>query len=142
MRTSNVDPSGQFALDANALAGLRDQAKTDPKAALSKAAGQFEALFMQMLLKQMRDALPQDGPLSSETSKTYTTMFDQQLAQQLSKSGVGLKQVIERQLARQLPTQAAAADARLGRDRAAGANVKRSTPWHCLDWLRHWARCS
>ena len=29
------------------------------------AAGQFEALFMQMLLKSMRQALPQDGPLGS-----------------------------------------------------------------------------
>jgi peptidoglycan hydrolase FlgJ len=103
IRAGTVDPSGQLALDANALSSLREQAKSDPRAALSKAAGQFEALFLQMLLKQMREALPQDGPLTSDTTKMYTSMFDQQLAQKLSDSGVGLRKVIERQLARQLP---------------------------------------
>ena len=88
-----------LAIDANALAGLREQAKTSPKAALSAAATQFEALFVQMLLKSMRDALPQDGMLSSDTSKTYTAMFDQQIAQQMSRKGIGLAKILERQLA-------------------------------------------
>ena len=102
IRAAIADPSGQFALDANALASLKAQAKTSPNEALGKAAGQFEALFLQMLLKQMRDALPQDGPLSSDTTRNYTSMFDQQLAQQLSNQGVGLKKIIEKQLARHL----------------------------------------
>ncbi len=104
-----ADPSGQLALDANALASLKAQAKTAPGEALGKAAGQFEALFLQMLLKQMRDALPQDGPLSSEATRNYTAMFDQQLAQQLSNQGLGLKKIIEKQLTRHLAVQADAA---------------------------------
>ena len=88
-----------LAIDANSLSALREQAKTSPRAALSAAATQFEALFTQMLLKSMREALPQDGLLSSETSKTYTAMFDQQIAQQLSKKGIGLARILERQLA-------------------------------------------
>jgi flagellar protein FlgJ len=103
-----IDPSGQFALDANALANLKQQAKSAPGEALGKAAGQFEALFLQMLMKQMRDALPQDGPLSSDATRSYTGMFDQQLAQQLSNHGVGLKKVIEKQLARHLAPAAGA----------------------------------
>src|SRR5438067_55385 len=52
-----------------------------------------------MLLKSMRDALPQDGLMTSDTSKTYQAMFDQQIAQQMSKKGIGLRQILERQLA-------------------------------------------
>ena len=88
-----------LALDAGALSALRTQAKASPKAALSAAATQFEALFVQMLLKSMRDALPQDGLMTSDTSKTYQAMFDQQIAQQMSKKGIGLRQILERQLA-------------------------------------------
>lgn len=97
---SATDLAAPLAVDAGALASLKQQAKTSPRDALSAAAGQFEALFVQMLLKSMRDALPQDGMLSSETSKTYTSLFDQQIALQMSKSGgIGLAKVLEKQLA-------------------------------------------
>jgi flagellar protein FlgJ len=96
---SAADLAAPLALDAGALASLKQQAKTSPKSALSAAASQFEALFVQMLLKSMRDALPQDGMLSSDTSKTYQGMFDQQVAVQMSKSGgIGLAKVLEKQL--------------------------------------------
>jgi flagellar protein FlgJ len=98
MRAAVEDVSAQFALDTNALGRLKQQAKSDPKQALAAAAGQFEALFMQMLLKSMREALPQDGPLASETGKTYTAMFDQQIAQQLAKKGVGLADMLVKQM--------------------------------------------
>lgn len=96
---SAADVSGQLAVDSRALAGLKAQSKTAPADALRAAAGQFEAMFMQMLLKSMRDALPQDGPFASETTKTYTAMFDQQIAQQLAKKGIGIADVLVRQLA-------------------------------------------
>ena len=94
-----ADLATPLAADAGALSALKQQAKTAPKAALSAAATQFEAMFVQMLLKSMREALPQDGMLSSEQSKLYTSLFDQQIAQQMGKRGIGLKQVLERQLA-------------------------------------------
>jgi len=97
---SAADLAAPLAIDAGALSSLKQQAKASPKQALSAAAGQFEALFVQMMLKSMRDALPQDGMLSSETSKTYQGMFDQQIALQMSKSGgIGLAKVLEKQLA-------------------------------------------
>ncbi len=110
LRPLAADPSGQLALDANALAGLRAQARAAPAEAAGKAAGQFEALFLQMLMKQMRDALPQDGPLSSDTMKGYTALFDQQIAQHLSNRGIGLRKVIEQQLARQIAAAGSPAD--------------------------------
>jgi peptidoglycan hydrolase FlgJ len=98
LTASAAEISGQFALDANALGALKEQAKSDPKKALSAAAGQFEALFMNMLLKSMREALPQDGAMSSDTTKSYTSMFDQQMAQQLSKKGLGIAAMLTKQL--------------------------------------------
>ena len=94
-----ADLATPLAADAGALSALKLQAKSAPKAALSAAATQFEAMFVQMLLKSMREALPQDGMLSSEQSKLYTSLFDQQIAQQMGKRGIGLRQVLERQLA-------------------------------------------
>ena len=95
------DAAGALAMDSRGLAALRQQAKAAPGESLRAVAGQFEALFMQMLLKSMREALPQDGPFASETTKTYTAMFDQQMAQELAKKGVGIADMLVRQLSRQ-----------------------------------------
>ena len=99
---ASSEAAQSLALDANALAGLRRQARESPDKALSKAAGQFEALFLNMVLKQMRETLPKDGPLDSDTMRTYTSMFDQQIAQHLSSRGIGLREAIERQLAKRI----------------------------------------
>ena len=97
-----ADAASALALDANALGALKKQAREAPEQALSKAAGQFEALFLQMVLKQMRESLPKDGPLDSDTMRTYTSLFDQQVAQQLSSRGIGLKDAIVRQLGKRI----------------------------------------
>lgn len=101
LRPPAMDVNG-VAFDARGLDVLKGQARSDPKAALAKAVTQFEALFLQQVLKQMRDALPQDGMLSSETTKSYTALFDQQLAQSLAARGMGLRSALEAQLRRAL----------------------------------------
>ncbi len=53
---------------------------------------------MNMVLKSMRDATPQEGPFSSQQEKMFTGMLDQQLSQNLAKRGVGLADVLVRQL--------------------------------------------
>jgi flagellar protein FlgJ len=101
-------PAG-LAVDAQALNGLRAQAKTAPGAALKTAATQFEGLFMSMVLKSMRDATPKDSMFQSDTTRAYTDMLDQQLAMTLAKKGTGLSDVIVKQLSRNTapdPTQA------------------------------------
>ncbi len=97
-QTSNV--SGGLALDARSLDTLRLQAKQNPEQANKAVAQQFEAVFLQMVLKSMRDATPQDGPTDSEQTRMYTSMLDQQIAQSLSAKGIGLADVMLRQLGR------------------------------------------
>lgn len=94
------DVSGRLALDARGLDALRLQAKQNPELAAKGAAQQFEAVFLQTLLKSMRDATPQDGPMDSEQTRMYTSMLDQQMAQSLSVKGIGLADVMLRQLTR------------------------------------------
>ncbi len=65
--------SSQLAIDAGALTTLKRQAKDDPRAGLSQAAQQFEAVFLQMVLKSMRDATPQDGMFDSDQSRCSRT---------------------------------------------------------------------
>jgi peptidoglycan hydrolase FlgJ len=78
------------AYDAQALNGLKRDAASDPQGNLKQVAQQVEGMFVQMMLKSMRAALPQDGILSSDQSRLYTSMYDQQIAQQMSQKGLGL----------------------------------------------------
>ena len=52
-----ADLSTKFALDVQAVDGLR-VAQEDGQAGLEAAARQFEALFLNMMLKSMREATP------------------------------------------------------------------------------------
>ena len=85
--------------DASALSRLKQVSKSDPHEAAKEVATQFEAMFIQMMLKSMRDAIPKGGLFDSNDLETYTEMADQQIAINLSKSGgMGLANVITRQL--------------------------------------------
>lgn len=85
--------------DLGALQNLKLQSRDDPDAALGEVASQFESVFVSMMLKSMRDTLPEDGLFSSSQMGTYQDMFDQQLALDLSRNnGIGLASVIEHQL--------------------------------------------
>lgn len=93
---------GGLALDARSLDALRREASDDPRATLRQAAGQFEALFMQQLLKSMRDAMPKSGMFDGPGHETYVGMLDQQLAQSMANRPGGLAEIIARQLERNL----------------------------------------
>ncbi len=81
------------------LAKLKVQAKKDSPAALENVAKQFEALFLQMMLKNMREAGPGDGLFDSDSSLFYRDMHDKQLALNLSQdSKIGLADMIVKQL--------------------------------------------
>jgi len=105
-----VSPIESLAVDANSLNGLRTAATQNSPEALKGAAKQFEALFMNMMLKSMRDATPQDGMFDSQQTKMFTSMLDQQMSQNMAQRGVGLADMLERQLSRTvnkpLPTDA------------------------------------
>jgi flagellar protein FlgJ len=101
---SNLSATSNI-FDAGGLAALKRQAKSGDPAANRIVAKQFEALFLQMVLKSMRDATPREGLFDSEQTRMYESLLDQQLGQALggSNRGTGLAAMIEAQLARQNP---------------------------------------
>lgn len=87
--------------DIQGLSKLRAQARDNSEETLREVAGQFEALFIQMMLKSMRDANLGEGLLDSQHSRTYQSMYDKQIAIDLSKQqGLGLADMMVRQLSR------------------------------------------
>lgn len=94
---------GDLAVDAQSLDKLKLQARQSPDQSLRIAAQQFETVFLNMMLKSMRDATPQDGVFDSEQTKMFTGMLDQQLAQTMANRGLGLADVMVRQLGTQSP---------------------------------------
>ena len=92
------DFSSQFALDVQGLERLKHTARNDEAAGLKGAAQQFEALFLQMMLKSMRDATPTTGLLDSEQTEFYQSMLDQQWAQTMAGRGIGLADHLVAQL--------------------------------------------
>lgn len=92
--------------DIGGLDKLRQAVRKNDPEALSEAAKQFEAIFIQMMLKSMRKAedvmVDKDSPFNSEQIKFYRDMHDQQLAVDLaSKGSLGLAKMIEQQLGHQ-----------------------------------------
>ena len=105
----NANSSTAVFNDIGGLAQLRGRAHGDDKqGALKEAAKQFEAIFLNMMLKQMREASFGDPLFDSSAGDTYRSMFDQQLALNLSETGsLGIAGMIERQLGGQISTRAA-----------------------------------
>ena len=92
------DQSNTLAIDAKNLGGLKAAAKNNSPDALKSAAKQFEGLFINMMLKSMRDAVPKSGMNDSPAQKTYTAMLDQQLSQSISQRGIGIADMMIKQL--------------------------------------------
>ena len=86
--------------DLQGLAKLRVSVSGDKVTAdkLREVAGQFEALITQMMLKSMRQASFGDELFGSEQGDFYRDMHDQQLAIMLSKKGMGLSEMLFKQL--------------------------------------------
>jgi peptidoglycan hydrolase FlgJ len=91
-----------LSFDARSLEALKSRAASDPKAAAREAAKQFEALFMNELMKSMRASTLATGMLDNAGTSMGTEMLDTQLAGQLTGLPGGLSDVIARQLERQM----------------------------------------
>lgn len=85
--------------DFQSLAHLKKGAREQSPEAIKKVAKQFEALFVKMMLKSMRDTVPENELFGSKAEKMYQDMYDKQLSAEISNGrGIGLANVIERQL--------------------------------------------
>ena len=84
---------------------------------------QFEALFLQQMLKSMRTASLAEGLFQSEQSEFYRDMYDQQIAADLAeKQLLGIAQIINRQLGRE------------SSDIAKAEHLQKR--WHICDWIK------
>ncbi len=91
--TANISSINDF----QGLAQLRHDASARSPEAAREAARQFEALFVQMMLKSMRDANAVLG--ESGTDTTYQEMFDQQISMEMTRGrGLGIADMMARQL--------------------------------------------
>ena len=99
---TRLDTTATLALDTQSLEQLRAQARHSPDQALKTAAQQFESVFLNMMLKSMREATPQDGMFDSEQTRMFTGMLDQQLAQSMASRGIGLADIMVNQLRGQM----------------------------------------
>ncbi|MCL1057823.1 flagellar assembly peptidoglycan hydrolase FlgJ [Shewanella gelidimarina] len=93
--------ASQF-LDLGGLDSLRSKAQKGENSALKEVAQQFEGIFVQMLMKSMRDAnavFESDSPMNSQYTKFYEQMHDQQMSLNLSGQGMlGLADLMVQQL--------------------------------------------
>ena len=94
---STPSSSASTYTDLNGLASLKN-APTSPEA-IRAVSQQVEALFLQMMLKSMRDASAENGETDSNETSMYEDMFDKQVALSLSKhTDLGIARLFERQL--------------------------------------------
>jgi len=92
--------SQSLAIDPQAVSGISAKINRDPKEAVHEVSQQFEAMFLENLLKTMRETHFSDDDQSSEM-QTWRGMLDQQLVQSMSSgAGVGLSKVLEQQIGR------------------------------------------
>jgi flagellar protein FlgJ len=99
--TAAIDPS--VYTDLQGLARLRQEARAEggqhSPETLRKVAGQFEALFVQQMLKAMRDSTLNEGLMDNDQTRFYQGMFDQQISLEMTRGqGLGLAEMLVRQL--------------------------------------------
>ena len=145
--SATVDLSGRLSYDVQALTQLRTQARGDEKGSVKAVAQQFEAMFTSMMLKTMRNAVPQSEIGQSNETRMFQGMFDDQLSQNLaSHRGLGIAALIERQMTRTdliapkdlpthksgkpltIPVPAALQNAQQAQDSAKGQKTDSATP--------------
>jgi peptidoglycan hydrolase FlgJ len=97
-----INASTTLATGTASIDTLRASAAKDPKAAIKEAAKQFEALFMQQIMKSMREATMSSGMLDNSGTQMGTEMLDTQFATKMTGLPGGLSEVIARQLERQM----------------------------------------
>jgi Rod binding domain-containing protein len=95
---SDLTPPSSY-LDFNALTQLRGEARHDPSQAIRKTAEQFEAYFLQHMMKEMRATIEKSELVESKSMETYQDMMDKEVAQHMvRRGGIGLADMLEKQM--------------------------------------------
>ena len=101
-------------LDFDGLGQLKAQARQDAKGALRETAQQFEALFLQMMMKSMREAIVKSDDSEDAGKATFEGMFDREVSVQMAKRNtVGLADMLVKNMPQtETPSTAALLEAR------------------------------
>jgi murein DD-endopeptidase MepM/ murein hydrolase activator NlpD len=93
-----------------------DLGRLDPSRTNSEdAARQFEAYLAQMMVKEMRNTLPEGGLFGSKAAEMFSEVFDQEIAKRIAESGrLGLQKSILTRLGEAAPMPEAPMDGRRG----------------------------
>jgi len=110
--TSPSSTSPRSYLDFEGLAGLRGDAARSPDKAVRTTAEQFEAYFIQQMMKTMRESVEKSDLVDSGNMDMYQDLMDKEVAMQMvRRGGMGLADMLEKQILQQqqaaLSTQAA-----------------------------------
>ncbi|MGB0204121.1 MAG: flagellar assembly peptidoglycan hydrolase FlgJ [Neptuniibacter sp.] len=102
MIKTGAGSNAQLYTDLAELQKLKSKAKTNSDEGLKLAAQQFEQLFLNMLLRSMREAnaaFGEDNFMNSSQTKFYQSMYDNQISMEMANAkGIGLTDVLVRQL--------------------------------------------
>lgn len=93
-----VDASRGFALDVNGLSNIARAERQQAGSGLKPVTQQFEAIFLNMMLKSMRASVPESSLYNSDALKTMGQMRDMQLSQAMSSRGIGVAEMLQQQL--------------------------------------------
>jgi len=112
-------PTASVYTDIQGLQSLKNAADKNSPEALKEVTKQFEALFVQSLLKNMRAAKLDDGLLGSDQGDMYLDMFDKQMSLSLTQQkGIGIADMLYEQLKHTLGDEAVSADKDVNKDTA------------------------
>ena len=92
-----MDTSSYY--DFSSLATLKNADASKDPGASKDVLKKFEALFIDQMLQAMRKASFKSELFDSEGMKTYESMFDKEISEELARAGgLGLTKSLERQL--------------------------------------------
>jgi peptidoglycan hydrolase FlgJ len=96
-----------LAADPKSLGGLRERAIKDPEGTLKEAARQFEAIFMNMLMKSMRTEATGKSLFDNEGTRVFTGLLDEEFSKKWANNGggMGLADLMVKQLSQKHTTQ-------------------------------------
>ena len=88
-------------LDFNALTRLKGEAAQDPSKAIRQTSEQFEAYFIQQMMKTMRESIDKSDLVEGGNMDMYQDLMDKEVSLQMVKrGGMGLANMMERQMLR------------------------------------------
>jgi flagellar protein FlgJ len=104
--STHINSAAKSYNDFTALGELRGKAQRNEAGAMRESAEQFEALFIQMMLKSMREASSamKSDLLHNDAQETFEGMYDKEISMQMAKrNALGFTDVVIKNLSQQKP---------------------------------------